>query len=176
MQIVDSLNESQWGRIVYNSSFATFFQTPQCYQFYKDVPFLEAFVYGIENEGVLKGVVVGYVEKNGGSLKQFFSRRAIVNGGPLLAEDITDEELIFFLSEVKKRLAKKAIYIETRNFNDYSRFKAAFVQTGFEYRQHLGKGFREDSSYFCCSSENLQEHSEFQFREGDRPLPESLFH
>ena len=141
MQIVDSLNESQWGRIVYNSSFATFFQTPQCYQFYKDVPFLEAFAYGIENEGVLKGVVVGYVEKNGGSLKQFFSRRAIVNGGPLLAEDITDEELIFFLSEVKKRLAKKAIYIETRNFNDYSRFKAAFVQTGFEYRQHPGKGF-----------------------------------
>ena len=51
MQIVDSLNESQWGRIVYNSSFATFFQTPQCYQFYKDVPFLEAFAYGIENEG-----------------------------------------------------------------------------------------------------------------------------
>ena len=29
------------------------------------------------------------------------------------------------------------IYIETRNFNDYSRWKGAFEKAGFEYQKHL---------------------------------------
>ncbi len=30
---------------------------------------------------MLKGVIAGYIQKDGGKVKQFFSRRAIVNGG-----------------------------------------------------------------------------------------------
>ena len=49
----------------------------------------------------LVGVCVGYVTKANSALKQFFTRRAIIIGGPLLAEDISDEELSALLNAVK---------------------------------------------------------------------------
>ena len=40
------------------------------------------------------------------------------------------------MSALKKKLHKKAIFIETRNFNDYSRWRSVFEQSGFDYEPH----------------------------------------
>ncbi len=138
MKIIDGehIDPVLWADLVKKSPVATWFQTQEAYGFYDSLSFLEAFALGIENGGKLKGVVVGFVQKDGGKLKQFLSRRAIVNGGPLLAADITDEELAFLLSAMIERLKKKAIFIETRNFNDYRRWKPVFEKCGFDYEQH----------------------------------------
>ncbi len=69
-------------------------------------------------------------------MKQFFTRRAIITGGPLLADDITDDELKALLNAVKAKLKRRAIYIETRNFNDYSRWNKVFEECGFAYEPH----------------------------------------
>ena len=79
------------------------------------------------------GRIQGYIQKDGGAIKQFLSRRAIVNGGPYLADDISDEELTYLLTQCTRRLKRDAIYIETRNFRDYSRFKYVFERCGFVY-------------------------------------------
>ena len=124
----------------------------------------------------LVGLVVGYVRKESSAIKQFFTRRAIIIGGPLLAEDISDEALAALLEAVKnqpilspslkgrtsntKKLSpfplgegwgeaynspslqggdggRLPIYIETRNFHDYSRWKEVFEACGFSYQPHL---------------------------------------
>lgn len=77
------------------------------------------------------------IHKNGGTIKQFLSRRAIILGGPLLAIDITPEELTFLLLEVKRVLRGRAIYVETRNFNDYGQWRSIFEESGFIYDPHL---------------------------------------
>ena len=98
----------------------------------------------------LRAVCSGYVTVEKNPIKQFFTRRAIIIGGPALADDCTDEEV----SELMKAIRNGAqwrndttplvngelmspIYIETRNFNDYSRWRSAFEEAGFAYQPHL---------------------------------------
>ena len=89
------------------------------------------------NEETLRGVCVGYVTVEKNPIKQFFTRRAIIIGGPALADDSTEEEVEVLMKAVREMLQSQAIYVETRNFNDYSRWKGAFEAAGFEYQAHL---------------------------------------
>ncbi len=139
MKIVEGkdINTLLWSELVKQSPVATWFQTEEAFGFFDSLPFLEAFALGVEDNGRLKGVVAGYIQKDGGKLKQFFSRRAIVLGGPLLSDEISNEELAALLSALKSKLRKKVIYIETRNFNDYGRWRSVFERCRFEYEPHL---------------------------------------
>ena len=133
---VDEITTAEWSDLVQSSTVASWFQTREAFEFFNSLSFLDAFCVAVKKDGVLKGLVVGYIQKDGGKLKQFFSRRAIINGGPLLADDITEQELGALLSAVKVFLKRKAIYIESRNFSDYSRWKPIFENNGFVYQPH----------------------------------------
>lgn len=126
------------------SKTGTWFQSPEAYSFYQSLPdLLRPFVVAIKSQE-LRGVCVGYVTRDRNALKQVFTRRAIINGGPVLANDATSEEVEALMKAVRKALMNeplslndRPIYIETRNFHDYSEWKGAFRQAGFEYRPHL---------------------------------------
>ncbi|WP_059026579.1 lipid II:glycine glycyltransferase FemX [Gabonibacter massiliensis] len=134
---IDQINVDQWELLVSRSKSASFFQSKECYDFYASLSFMEPFVFAVSKNDILKGVVVGYIQKDGEKLKQFFSRRAIVPGGALLSNDISEEALKSLLLFCKKELASKAIYIEFRNYNDYSLFRPVFESVGFDYKAHL---------------------------------------
>ncbi len=149
----NNISRDRWCEISSNSRFTNYFQTPQCYDFFQSLSFLEAFAFGVEEGGVLKGVIVGYIQKDGGKIKQYLSRRAIITGGPLLANDISDEALKALLDNTRKCLSSKAIYIETRNFNDYSEYKKVFASCGFDYIEHLN--FHVDTTSIDIVNANL---------------------
>lgn len=146
---IEEIKQEEWNGLVKLSPVATWFQTKEAYDFFNSLTFLEAFVVAVEESGVLKGLAVGYIQKEGGKLKQFFSRRAIILGGPLLAENITGEALKLLLKTLYHRLRNKAIYIETRNLNDYTAWQDIFIACRFEYKEHLN--FQVD----CSSREEL---------------------
>ncbi len=134
----DAIDRLQWRQLLEQSPNRSIFQSPDCYGFYNSLSFMQAFVFGVSENGVLKGVIVGFLLKDGGKLKQFLSRRAIINGGPLIAEDISDKALTELLSGCVKALKNQAIYIESRNLSDYSAHGNAFEKCGFRYEEHLG--------------------------------------
>ena len=118
----------------------------------------------------LKAVSVGYVTKERSALKQFFTRRAIIIGGPLLAEDASDAEVAALLKAVKECKVESLkckgtedsiaeipvstpIYIETRNFHDYSKWRHVFEQCGFTYQPHLN--FHVDTTSVEVVDKNL---------------------
>lgn len=135
IEIVD-IDRAVWADLVQRSSVATWFQTEEAYDFYASLPFLETFAFGVTDNRKLKGMVVGFIQKDGGTIKQYLSRRAIINGGPLLADDSTEEELVLLLNTLKMRLKRKAVYIETRNFNDYYPWRNTFEDCGFAFEPH----------------------------------------
>lgn len=130
------VDEVAWSNLAQASSVASWFQTKEAFDFFDGLSFLETFACGVENDGQLKGVVVVYIQKDGGKIKRFFSRRAIVLGGPLLANDISEDELTLLLHGMVERIGKKAIFIEFRNFSDYSRWRKTFEKCGFHYQPH----------------------------------------
>lgn len=150
---VHEIDQEKWDCLVKASQVATWFQTRETFDFFNGLLFAEAFVVAIESEeDVLKGVLVGYIQKDGGKTKQFLSRRAIVTGGPLLADNITDDELCTLLYTLKHHIGKKTIYIETRNLNDYSRWRNVFEECGYEYQPHLNFHLNTESLELAQSS------------------------
>ena len=144
---------------------ATWFQTEAAYLFFASLPTLmHPFAYGVAEDGVLKGVVVGFVTVEQSRWRQFFTRRAIINGGPLLAEDISTEALRMLLGRLREEVSKEAIYIEMRNFNDYSRWKDRFEACGFAYQPHLN--FHLDCSEEAVIQRNMHESRRRQVRKG----------
>ena len=165
----NEIDREEWSALVKNSATGTWFQTPEAFDFFnaqKDLfmPFVVAIeksksrVESQESRN-LRALCVGYVTKEKSRLKQFLTRRAIIIGGPVIADDAGSEEvealmcavcnqfeILDFLALrgtiIRKRIFKfkifeAPIYIETRNFNDYSRWKGAFERAGFEYKKHL---------------------------------------
>ena len=200
------IDRAEWSRLVRESATGTWFQTPEAYDFFVSMPDLfKPFVVGIKGPtpnpslkggeekptsslpsfqgraGVrlqLRAVCSGYVTVDQNPIKQYFTRRAIIIGGPALADDCTGEEV----SELMKAIRNGAqwrndttplvngelmspIYIETRNFNDYSRWRSAFVAAGFAYQPHLN--FHVDTSSVEAMWERMSENRHRQLRRSD---------
>lgn len=152
----EEIDKAQWAQLVRDSKTAIWFQTAEAYEFYASLPELFIpFAVAVENKH-LRGVIVGYVTKEKNALKQFATRRAIIIGGPLLAEDITEEELKGLLQATTDLLKKDAIYIETRNFHDYSAWRPVFEQCGWKYEEHLN--FQVDCTDWEAAEENIGKH------------------
>lgn len=133
-----NIDKEKWTNLLQQSSTGTWFQSREAYLFYASLPELFfPFAYGLVHDGQLRGVCVGYVTRENNALKQWFTRRAIIVGGPVMADDCTNEEAERLISAVREELQTRAIYIETRNFNDYSCWKPAFEKAGFAYEPHL---------------------------------------
>ena len=133
----DEIDPSAWQALVDSSPYATWFQTKEAYAFYASLPEeMEPFAIGVEEDGHLTGVIVGYTTQEKNPIKQRFTCRSIVIGGPLLDECISDNALSNLLLALK-HITKDSIYIETRNFKDYSNDKSVFESSGFQYQPHL---------------------------------------
>ena len=161
------IDQQQWRELIQSSPVATWFQTPEAYAFYAALSSeLIPFAFGIEecrgDEAMrqlgdkdgdrLVGVIVGYITRERNAIKQYFTRRAIIIGGPVIDEDATAEEVAALLNAVKKlqrsdlqpkgrttatrSTGLSPIYIETRNFHDYSKWKSVFETNGFAYQPH----------------------------------------
>ena len=106
------------------------------YNFLSSLDCLRSFLSYVRNShGKLVGLAVGYIQAEKG-IKKHFSRRAIIQGGLLLAKDIAEGELKTLLEDIKHKTSS-AIYVEIRNNSDYSKYKSAFEEVGFDYKPHL---------------------------------------
>lgn len=144
------INPIAWQKLVEESPYATWFQTREAYEFYAaNKEEMTPFACGIERDGELRVVCVGYVTREKSSFKQYFTRRAIIIGGPLIADSANDEDiarLLYAIQQPSRLIAQSPyrptwrnlpIYIETRNFHDYSKWKQVFEACGFSYQPHL---------------------------------------
>ena len=146
------ISQCDWSALVLSSNTGSWFQSPEAYEFFTSIPELfKPFVVGVTcdpagTQTQLRGVCVGYVTVEKHAVKQFLTRRAIILGGPVIADDATSEEVEALLKAVRNqfkildfrfKILNAPIYMETRNLNDYSRWKEAFAKAGFSYEPHL---------------------------------------
>ena len=129
------IDRQQWQELVANSPVASVFQTPEMYDFYASSNLYEVKVIAVVDNG-LKGLMVCVIHGGGNRIKKWLPSRAIINGGPLLSKDISEEALVELLNATVELLKRHCIYIETRNLNDYSRWRSVFENCCFCYEPH----------------------------------------
>ncbi len=136
INILHNISTEQWNELLQESHTASFFQSPGCKAFYDSLSFIDSHVLAVQENNKITGLILAYIQKDCNSIKHYFSRRAIIIGGPLLSQDITTPALETLLQECKTYYMHKAIYTEIRNLNDYSAYKIVFEKQGFKYKQH----------------------------------------
>lgn len=131
------IDRKVWLEFFKSNTFATPFQSPEYYDFFNSVNGLAADIYAVEENNELQALcVVTFLKEKG--IKCFFSRRAIIYGGPLVAEGEKGKlALNALILTINKDLKKKVIYAETRNFNDYKNYKDCFIENGWNYEPYL---------------------------------------
>ncbi len=136
LQGIDQIGRHRWEALLEKSPCASPFQSPDFFEWFNGIsPLQYALVYAIEQAGQIVALCVVTLQKERG-VKSFFSRRAIVYGGPLLDESRPDtwETL---LRAMEKSLRGQAIYFEVRNYHDYRSLWAAYENRRWEYLPYL---------------------------------------
>lgn len=128
------ISPSEW-RDLLNSNTSNYFQTPAAIEYFKAVG-LETFSLVLKSEAKVLAVLSGIIQKEKG-VKSNFTSRAIIYGGPIFSDEIEESDIEELLNTLVAQLKTKVIYIEFRNFNDYSSYSSAFEKSGFKYHPHL---------------------------------------
>lgn len=67
-----------------------------------------------------------------------WSKRAIIQGGLEINAETSPEELSSLLQDIIAQCQSYGVvYIETRNFSDYTNYKSVFENNGFQYEPHF---------------------------------------
>ncbi len=148
----NNLQLNKWEKLLSNSTYASPFQTPQFYNFCNSIDkLLSADVFAIEKNNKFLSLVVITIQKEKG-IKESFSQRGIIYGGPLLLSNET-ESLSLLLESINSYYKKKLVYIESRNFFDYAEYKIQFQQHSFKYIPWLN--FHLDTSDIDVMQKNM---------------------
>lgn len=142
MQILTTKNieRIKWNILLKISPFSSPFQTPEYFDFYNTLNSFNAEVFAVSENDELLALVVVCVQKEQG-IKGYFSRRGIVYGGPIIHPE-SSESLSLLTKAVVDFYSNKLIYLEIRNYFDYSTLNSQFTSAGFKYipwlNFHLG--------------------------------------
>jgi len=131
IKINQSVNIEKWDSLLQESSFASPFQSNSFYTFFNSIDSFSADVFAVAEGDVLTSLLVVTIQKEKG-LKGFFSRRGIIYGGPLVTKERTDS-LEFLLRSVINFYSNKLIYLEIRNYFDYSLLNDSIMASWFEF-------------------------------------------
>jgi len=146
-----SIDKASVQQLVNNSKYGSIFQTLEMFDFWQQTGIYEPFFFSVSNNNELLASISGVVIKEGKGLRSGLSKRAIIFGGLVIGTgSASGEALQSLLEHVVKALKKKTIYIETRNLNDYTKYKGIFEKAGWDYKPHLN--FHLD----CSNAELMQ--------------------
>ncbi len=124
-----------WQKLIVSNIHSSPFQTPEFYELCRTVPGLRPIATAIKRKDSLVSLAVVVIQQEKG-FKYFFSGRGIIYGGPLIDHDYP-EALGLLLTEISSALKGRVIYIESRNFTDYSNFSGIVQQYKWKYTPHL---------------------------------------
>ena len=142
------IDVSEWAQLYEISENSVFFQSPECYQFYKQLSFLKPFVFGIKHNDRLIALISGYIVFSKNIVLRHFSRRAVIHGNFLsIPNELSESQLRTLLRTLRDELKNSVNYIEIRNLFDTKKLKEVFFSEGFRYESHLN--LHIDTSVSC---------------------------
>ena len=135
-EITSQIERAEWDLLLQNAARGNYFQSPEFYDVLLQQNYLKPFVWAVRREDCLRALVCGYVQADGGVLKRYFTRRAIILGGVLIGNSCEEDDLTALMQHLTEVLRSQVIYMEVRNFMDYSSWKLPMQKAHFAYVPH----------------------------------------
>lgn len=132
----EQIDGDQWGQLARESSTATWWQTKEAYQLFSSLPDYRVEVVGVADEDALCGVAVIIRPQARTRVGQWLSRRAVIMGGVMVSDTISDEVYRRLMAAIKEQTSD-VIYVEIRNLCDHSAWRGVVAQDGWQYMPHL---------------------------------------
>jgi serine/alanine adding enzyme len=125
----------KWEGLLSLSPYASAFQTPAFYELFNSVQGFAAEVYAVEEDSKVSSLCIVTIQRENG-IKGYFSRRAIIYGGPLFIGD-NYETVKHLMHHICLELSKRVIFIEVRNYADYNKLKPIYINSGWQWLPYL---------------------------------------
>lgn len=132
----EQIDGDQWGQLARESSTATWWQTKEAYQLFSSLPDYRVEVVGVADKDALCGVAVIIRPQARTRVGQWLSRRAVIMGGVMVSDTISDEVYRRLMAAIKEQTSD-VIYVEIRNLCDHSAWRGVVAQDGWQYMPHL---------------------------------------
>ena len=126
----DDIKLDSWNEFLQKNEFRNPFQSPEGLKFFRSLDSMTVDVHAVAKDaGEISALILVTVQQESG-FKRHLSQRGIIYAGPMLTDEESAKVLVEHLQAYYK---KKAIYLETRNFFDYSKYAEVFKGSGWEY-------------------------------------------
>lgn len=127
----NQVSREAWQAFLTKNDFANPFQSPEGFDYLKTLNTMEVSIHAVQNtgDGEIRALVIVTLQQEPG-IKKHFSSRGIIYGGPMLSDN---ESAKILLEHLKNYFKGKAIYLETRNFFNYSKYKGLFSTESWDY-------------------------------------------
>ena len=165
----EDIDITSWENLIENTSKHSVYQTRSIYDFWKSQDNCNPYVFGIKSDTNLLALCVVVIQSNGSGLKEYFSRRAIIYGGPIINSESNKNEVFdFLLKEMNKFLGSKAIYGEFRNTHSYLELDSVFNNNNYKYipYQNFKIALTDEDAIFSNFTSEKRRQIRRSFKEG----------
>jgi lipid II:glycine glycyltransferase (peptidoglycan interpeptide bridge formation enzyme) len=133
---INDISIDEWSHFLEKSKFGSPFHSCNFFNSLNNSQQYKGYIFSVEEKNETKALcLVSILKENG--IKAKFSKRAIIYGGPVLLESTSADELDFLLKGICKYLKNDCIYIEFRNYFNYSDFNTIYLNNGFLYEPYV---------------------------------------
>ena len=132
--------KKQWSEFVKSHPQGTAFQGPEMYELFLQTEYFKPiFILACKPDQFLAGVVLAVEIREYRGLIGKFSARTVVYGGPLIHPESGNREEVLdqLLKELIRKVSKKTVFIQLRNFFNWDAFRHVFENNGFRFRERL---------------------------------------
>jgi len=138
LKIISEIDKTKWSNFVFNHPKGNIFQTPEMFEVYKNTKNCEPVFLAAVNNNEISGILVAVIQKESTGFLGRFTARAVISGGPLIADINGREEILkLFLDTLEEKLKKGVIYVQFRNLYDLSSWREYFTSKGYVSEEHL---------------------------------------
>jgi serine/alanine adding enzyme len=163
----EKLDQPGWSYFVASHPEGTVFQSPEMFEFLRNVPKFSPVIIAVSGENDrIAGVLLGVVIREMKGLAGYFSSRTVIYGGPLIDPDASNRQEILqmLLNGLISKVRNHAIFIQFRNFSSQVAMQKTFDAAGFHLRDRLN--LIVDTSSMETVIRNMSESRWRQVRKG----------
>lgn len=140
MKVTTNISIKDWVSFVKSHPNGSVFQMPEMFELFESTSKFKPLVIGAHNDsGELCGILLGVFIHEKGGIGKLLSSRFVVYGGPLLSGESEQQgkALNLLLEVLIIHTKKKALFIQFRNFFDWSEYLPVFEKHGFHWIDRL---------------------------------------